>query len=437
MGISKKRHYKNAKHKNKKTLKNGNRNANLFGGEKFKIKLKNWIEQNKDRLNLPDLTKNINNFKNKYAVGILGTPSQIVDWEALSGSQNENVVKALGKQHFADINWHELSKNPNPQAIHLLKKYPDKIEFSYLVQNSNPDAISLLEKELEKNPQQRIRWDILSANPNPRAIYFLIRKDNVAKIDWRSFSSNTNPAAIKFLEDRYFDKIDWSALSKNPSLEAVAILKKYPKKIDWCWLCENTNPKAIQLINQHKKYDKVCWDSLSRNPNTEAIKALKYRKDKIDWEALSGNTNPEAIKMLEKHPNHIDWYILSGNTSPEAIELLEKYPDYINWNVLSGNRSAIDFLKEHQERINWTKLSSNPNIFDMTDVDEDFKQILSEKKWSARKTVAEKYGHYSRINKFLKEGKTIDELEEILDKEEEEREKKQTLDPRYVPLSKR
>ena len=101
MGISK-RHY--AKHKNKKTLKNRNRTANLFGGEKFKIKLKSWIERNKHDLNLPDLTKNINNFKNKYAVGILGTPSQIVDWEALSGSQNENVVKGLGKQQQIGMN---------------------------------------------------------------------------------------------------------------------------------------------------------------------------------------------------------------------------------------------------------------------------------------------------------------------------------------------
>ena len=52
-----------------------------------------------------------------------------------------------------NINWYELSENPN--AIHLLQQNLDKINWIYL--SYNPNAIPLLEKNLDK-----VIWSLLS-----------------------------------------------------------------------------------------------------------------------------------------------------------------------------------------------------------------------------------------------------------------------------------
>ena len=106
-------------------------------------------------------------------------------------------------QHNIDyLNWDYLSLNPN--AIHLLEKYPDKINWYNL--SLNPNAIHLLEKN-----QDKIDWEFLSANPN--AIHLL--EKNRDEIDWDMLSSNPN--AIHLLEQNP-DKIDWFWLSQNPSI---------------------------------------------------------------------------------------------------------------------------------------------------------------------------------------------------------------------------
>jgi ribosomal protein L24E len=55
--------------------------------------------------------------------------------------------------------WIDLSRRPN--AIDLLKQYPDRIDWINLSHNSNPDALELL----QQNPD-KIVWQKLSKNPN-------------------------------------------------------------------------------------------------------------------------------------------------------------------------------------------------------------------------------------------------------------------------------
>ena len=96
------------------------------------------------------------------------------------------------------IDWNRLSENPN--AIELLSKFEDKINWSML---------SILNKNLDK-----INWAMLSENLN--AIELLSK--NLDKINWTSLSSNPN--AIELLKGNQ-DKIDWNRLSKN---EAIFVL---------------------------------------------------------------------------------------------------------------------------------------------------------------------------------------------------------------------
>jgi hypothetical protein len=58
------------------------------------------------------------------------------------------LLKLLGlNKSNVSIDWDCLSENPN--AVHLLEKYPDKIHWGYL--SKNPNALHLLEKNIDYN----------------------------------------------------------------------------------------------------------------------------------------------------------------------------------------------------------------------------------------------------------------------------------------------
>ena len=102
-----------------------------------------------------------------------------------------------------------MSKNIN--AIHLLEKNQDKINWDDL--SSNINAIPLLSKNLD-----RINWENLSSNPN--AIHIL--EKNQDKIDWKQLSKN--PAIFE---------LDYEALQKRCSIYAEELVQKamHPSRI--------------------------------------------------------------------------------------------------------------------------------------------------------------------------------------------------------------
>jgi hypothetical protein len=65
---------------------------------------------------------------------------------------------------------------------------------------------------LTANPS-KIKWRYLSKNPNPEAIKLL--KTNLDEIDWYLLSAN--PAAIELLKENRA-KINWNYFSGNPSI---------------------------------------------------------------------------------------------------------------------------------------------------------------------------------------------------------------------------
>jgi hypothetical protein len=90
---------------------------------------------------------------------------------------------------------------------------------------------------------------------NPNAIHLL--EKNLDKVNWCRISYNPN--AISILE-QHLDNVDWRALSSNPN--AISLLEKNMNKIDWYNL--SANPNAIHILEQNQ--DKIDWYELSRNP---------------------------------------------------------------------------------------------------------------------------------------------------------------------------
>jgi hypothetical protein len=275
-------------------------------------------------------------------------PKKKLNWNWLSS--NPNAIELL-KNNPKKIDWGGLSENPNPEAIELLKekineeneidkeylkKLPSnkKIGWGYL--SANPNAIELL----KANHYEEIDWYLLSKNPSPAAIELL--KKNRDNIHWGYLSENTNSEAIELLRANP-TKIYWPSLSKNP--EAIELLKENLDEldeIDWKYLSINPHPTAIELLKNNTK--KIDWDKLSENPNPEAIELLKKNLDKINWSFLS--ENPSAIELLKTNQKKIYWDELSSNPNPAAIELLKENKTKINWDILSKNPAIFDEILE-------------------------------------------------------------------------------------------
>lgn len=293
--------------------------------------------------------------------------SDKLDFNILSGNTNAIDFLTL-PENIKNINYFNLSHNSNPNALLLIqKKIIEEKKLSrteyeklsnrvdWVLLSVNPIAIEIL--ETYKND---IVWSALCRNPNPEALR-LIKKELQAdsdsdKIDWEALSAN--PIIIQLIEEnpQYMKYIDYSGLSANPSDEAIRLLKnkleEEPDEIDYAMLSENTNQEALKLLNRKIKEDpdEIDWVRLAGNTAPEAIKILKKNLDKLDldnsdWEvfsALSSNPSDEAINLLKSNREKIDWTALSSNTNLKAIKILKENQTGIYWPALSGNPSIFN-----------------------------------------------------------------------------------------------
>jgi hypothetical protein len=344
----------------------------------LKYKLRYWIPIDKLTINISD---------NHNAIDFLSSPSP----------ENKTVIDKL-------INYPKLSKNTNPDAIHLLRLryqieksggvsakdrnriawldvannphlfelYKDKIEDETVITDAewkrlsgNPKAIKMVLAlaalaALAKTTGRKIDMYGLSGNTSTRAIKYLISQEDKEDISWSLLSANTNPNAIKFLSLQE-DNIDWEQLSGNSNVNAVKLLRKK-------WDKEKELMKAdMKEYNALKKEgDLIHWNIVSKNTNKYAIRLLR-KKIAEDKKLASASQAPKKSKGKVSEIENVDWANLSGNPSPEALLLLKENIEKINWKVLCGNINpdVIDLLRERLKDkpsdINWEVLSGSRN----------------------------------------------------------------------------
>lgn len=189
--------------------------------------------------------------------------------------KNESIIK---------INWSMLSRNP--EAIHLLEQYPDRICWKMLCTNPSPAAIRLLAQN-----QDKICWEVFSLNPG--AIPLLEAYPD--KIHWSNLSSNPSEAAFRLLEKNQ-DKIDWSNLSLNPSTAAMRLLEQNPDKIDWYNLSQN--PAAINRLEMQVR---LCSVYLEPQYSGEELRAMAMERRRKASSLLLGTG--EYAKNPDYGPN--------------------------------------------------------------------------------------------------------------------------------------
>jgi hypothetical protein len=342
--------------------------------------------------------------KNPHAIEILTSPENYnnIYWKGLSGNPDPKAIDFLMRpENYNNINWFEFSCNPCDDVFLYFKKHPDKIDWFGICENTNLKAIPIIKKKaLEEKrllfadyislPPNKIYWRKLSSNPN--AIHLIItRIEDESKLSEDEYTS----LGLQF-------KIDWDALSLNPSIFIPFKKRKGAKSAKsniGSRLLQSNPSKAkansaplLHLSSKLKSniaidlesslpsknilrygipIEKLNWEFLVKNPN--AIDLIKERIDyenslskeeydslpfKINWSALC--SNPKAIDLLDANQDKIDWSVLSYN--PNAIHLLEKR---VKYQLSLKGKVLHDFLNSIYtgQRISWTGLAGNPSIF--------------------------------------------------------------------------
>lgn len=209
-----------------------------------------------------------------------------------------------------------------------------------------------------------------------------------------------HPDIVDFINMVGYNENMFGYMCKNPYCIKFIEENKHNYSINMIHLAQNKG--AIHLIRKYiDQFTPPCWEYLCKNESPDAIQILKENPDKIRWYILS--TNPSAIKILEENKELIDYMYLSIN--PAAIHLIEKNMDKIHWQHLSQNPKAIHILEKYQDKIDWYSLSQNPAIFDY-----DFKHLSEIRTNILREELIKKTMHPSKIQYWLENGLTIDDL---------------------------
>ena len=94
-------------------------------------------------------------------------------------SLNPNAIELIEK-NLDKINWKYLAQNPS--AIELLEENLDKIEFNSFIAE-NPNAVHIIEKNLDK--LDKLGWHSLSSNPNAIHILEKFRQSKLGLFIWK------------------------------------------------------------------------------------------------------------------------------------------------------------------------------------------------------------------------------------------------------------
>jgi hypothetical protein len=364
----------------------------------------------------------------------------------------ENYCKAYN-QH---INWYLLLTNP--YATDIIKLYPHEIDWNILSNINHFKTVEFLNKNLDN-----INWAILSFNNCALSVL----SENINRIDW--FSLSLQPFAIDILTQNT-DKLNWDMLSFNEN--AIPLLQQNIDKINWSAIMFNKN--GSKIIQHYKKnviwtnwmfYTELKYylnnlDDLIyvygsdynltfMNITTELEENYKYNlnyfnkcfvyKDLInirDYEIINESINfykPNNYTLLLRdkdkcQPSEIDNYkqVFHNRLRDKPLKtLMNELSDYFGPPLYSPvyalmvNTEFLETLKTNPIKVFWvfdkiiphidTYLLSNI-LFNIEFIELDYQYLSIQRTNVLREELMIKTLHPSRIEKWLNEGMTIDDL---------------------------
>ncbi len=254
-----------------KLTRNLNRNINAI----------EYLEQHPKLANINILVQNPNF---ELLPEHIHNPNLTLDILLNPGPQINKIIPYL---HLSDYNMYYFCKNPH--CMHIVNYYTPITKNIIQFLSSNINAVDILEKHIDL-----VDWGYLCCNQSPEAIKLIMRFPE--KINWLSLSSN--PSAIKILEDNP-DKIDYWGLSWN--YNAIHLIEKYPKKINWMGLSANKN--AMHILEKNR--DNIEWHQFSENPSI-----FDYNYQELSIQRTSILLEELMAKSL--HPSKIEYWLING-----------------------------------------------------------------------------------------------------------------------------
>lgn len=86
---------------------------------------------------------------------------------------------------------------------------------------------------------------------------------------------------IRFVA-KHANNLDWCEVCRNSSLSPRDLVEKFADRINWYAICQNTSV-TTEFLSTY--IDKLEWHALSENPS--AAEFLMSHVDKIDWRQIS------------------------------------------------------------------------------------------------------------------------------------------------------
>jgi hypothetical protein len=246
-----------------------------------------------------------------------------IDWIEISGNESLDAMRLLD-EYPEHRNWYRLSANS--LATDLLKKNPDKINYTLMSNNRCPDAIRIIQ-------QHRTAIDVAMMpllSTNPFAFDWLLK---MGQIRWPYIIRNPSKQAKQYLETRL-------STTPSPYLE----IAEYPRVPNMHYLELNLSSWAPILWDMyytkgayHEMYEKKpTWKNMSANPYFAELLLSKY-PEQISWSHFSINPNPLAVHYLLDHSEKIDLYFAEANPHPSMVQYVLKQ--------ISNKGARVDFSR--------------------------------------------------------------------------------------------
>lgn len=293
----------------------------------------------------------------------------------------------------AFLNWDYISQNKNIKwSVDLITKFQEKIIFSKEYSISGPNFDDVYNEGLNYNPAISDNFDIINFFPN----------------EWKSYNSLFNfekSKTIFYILDKYYDKLDFNALSYQRVQWPKIVLNRFKKDFNWQKLSEYAIWDT-PTIDEFK--DLLDWNFLSQNEFIcFSIELIDKYINRWVWSSLVRNNAINiTYEFLSKFKQQFDWetvnYYLGKSKLP--IQQFEDFIDFIDWEIVSKQYPfSYDFLKEFEDKINWDLIHLNPNISWTTELINKLEYKLVVNKLNLINTVwneqlIEKYKSYLTLN---------------------------------------
>lgn len=244
-----------------------------------------------------------NKYEDQVTAEFLSETFNIINWENVSSTSNENLLKyEVINNHSDHWNWDVLSSNENLKIdTIILINFSHKWNWQNLSRNESMDGLD--------------PWALLPYSES---------------LDWLAYA--TDKRVTTFLS-----KIEWDLMNLKEQVDTIINLSlKFPNEWIWCILKLNKHLPFLDEILL--KFDKsVVWDEIINDTRFHLdIANIEKHKQNINWSTLTNSKRLlKNINVLTHFENQWDWSILSRNASIyQDLSVVQSFGNKLSWDLI-------------------------------------------------------------------------------------------------------